>query len=111
MDSISDKTGKKSLPEFLSKGGIITDEENILYSIGWFETEVSEGGLEQYFLNGNAVEFEYLIKALTLVGAMQTVKIFQERTKPNADFELLGIEMKNEDYISKAIGYLRKIYM
>lgn len=92
----------------------ITDEELILYTIGWLETEIGEGGIGQYFTNGDEQEFGCLIKALKIIGATQTVKVVQEgikrKQKNVSDEDYFDLEEKlDEDYVGMAIDYIKKL--
>jgi hypothetical protein len=88
LDSIENKAKAAGigLRDFIGNEQI-TDTENALYAVGWFETELDEGGIDQYFSNGEQFEFDFLIKALTLIGANETVKVIQKGIKLKAGFE------------------------
>lgn len=106
----------------------ITDIENILFSIGWFQTEIDEGGTEQYFCNGNKEEFDSLIKALTIVGASETAKVINKcvdiqlkynalQTPSEKDDEKRAEKIEaiwddvTEDYVDKATAYVKQVIL
>lgn len=110
-----DFTGNEQIPE----------NESILYSVGWLQAEIENGGIEQYFLNGDKKEFDLLIKSLTAIGAAKTAEAIKKgarmianfNKKENPDdyeyeklserFENLEVEL-TEDYAALAIKYLKE---
>lgn len=110
-----DFTGNEQIPE----------NESILYSVGWLQAEIKNGGIEQYFSNGDKKEFDLLIKSLTAIGATKTAEAIKKvarmianfNKKENSDdyeyeklserFENLEVEL-NEDYAALAIKYLKE---
>ncbi len=111
------------LYEFLGNKQIPEDEA-ILYSVGWLQAEMENGGIEQYFSNGDKKEFDLLIKALTTVGATQTaeaikkgarmISTFNKKQSPtDYDCEKLSEKFENleseltEDYASLTVKYLK----
>lgn len=128
LESIERKACAAGVPfgKFLSNS-TVTDEEIILYYVGWLDTEINEGGAEQYFYNGDSCEFEALLRALKLIGAAQTEKTVERCVKlrqkyesiaePSEEatekyYEKLADEWSDltEDYIELAIAYIRKIH-
>ncbi len=102
----------------------IPEDEAILYSVGWLQAEMENGGIEQYFSNGDKKEFDLLIKALTTVGATQTaeaikkgarmISTFNKKQSPtDYDCEKLSEKFENleseltEDYASLTVKYLK----
>lgn len=115
LDSINrkEKQFNMSFDEILNSDKV-TDEELILYTIGWLETEIGEGGIGQYFTNGDEKEFGCLIKALKIIGATETIKVIEDgikrKQKNVSDEEYLDLEEKlDEDYVGLAIQYIKKI--
>lgn len=103
----------------------LTDEENILYSIGWLHAEMDNGGMSQYFTNGDKLEFALLLRAFNVIGAEKTVKVilkgikliddFNKKENPTdsarekLDEKLDDLENKlGEDYVQLAIDYIKK---
>lgn len=112
------------LYEFLGNEQIAEDE-SILYSVGWLQAEIENGGMEQYFSNGDKKEFDLLIKALTTVGATETVEAIKKGARIIATFnkkqnpteyecEKLSEKFENleceltEDYAKLTIQYIKK---
>lgn len=101
----------------------ITEDEGILYSVGWLQAEIENGGIDQYFSNGKKKEFDLLINALTAVGATGTAGIIKKGARMVANFnkkenpelyerdkyyerlEKLGDDL-TEDYAALTIKYL-----
>lgn len=129
IKQITDKATSAGVPfdSFLASP-TVTEAENILYSVGWFQTEIDEGGVEQYFANGSKEEFDSLVKALTLVSANETAKAigkcataqlkYNTLSAPSeSDEEKLAEKIQNiwddvtEDYISKAVSYVRNVLL
>ncbi len=112
------------LYEFLGNEQI-TEDESILYSVGWLQAEIENGGMEQYFSNGDKKEFDLLIKALTTVGATETVEAIKKGARIIATFnkkqnpteyecEKLSEKFENleceltDDYAKLTIQYIKK---
>jgi hypothetical protein len=97
LDNIEKKAKKAGvrLQDFIGNEQI-TELENVLYAIGWFETELGEGGFGQYVFNGEQFEFDFLIKALNLVGAKDMVKVVRMGVKLKVDFKNRGNSTDND---------------
>ena len=108
--------------DFLEKEQVPQDEK-ILYSVGWLQGEIENGGIEQYFCNNGKRDFELLINSLTTVGASETVSAikkgvrmienFNKKTSPSDyEYEKLSERFSNlecdlqEDYAALTIKYL-----
>lgn len=119
------KVENKKIKQLITEGQA-TDEELVLYSIGWLSAEIGNGGLEQYFYNGNISEFTALKQALTLVGAPNCVKAVAKGEKLIANYEklenpselaheklsdkLADLETDfTEDYETLAVEFIKKI--
>ncbi len=99
--------------------------ENILYSIGWLETEIESDGFFNFITGDNAAEFDRMIEALNLVGAGETAKVLEKGKKLMLSFHELQEkplevyrsfeekslkieeELDAEDYVDMAINYIR----
>ncbi|MBD5636208.1 MAG: DMP19 family protein [Clostridia bacterium] len=128
LESIERKAKEAGIPTYdFVCDPAVTDEENILYSVGWLNTEVDEGGVEQYFSNGSEEEFEALLNALQTVGATQTYKTVSKCVKLRKKYDALenptesaseklcekiSDEWDNltEDYVCLAITYIRNLH-
>lgn len=123
LEEKAEETGKGFYQCFCD--GNVTDEENILYSIGWLHAEMDNGGMSQYFTNGDTQEFGLLLRAFNVIGAKKTVKVilkgielitdFNKKENPTdsarekLDEKLDGLETKlDEDYAQLAIDYIKK---
>jgi len=117
------KAAGLGLYEFLGNKQIPEDEA-ILYSVGWLQAEMENGGIEQYFSNGDKKEFDLLINALTTVGAAKTAEAIKKGARMIAAFnkkqsptdyecEKLSEKFENleseltEDYASLTVKYLK----
>ncbi len=116
------KTAGTELYDFLGNEQI-AEVEGILYSVGWLQAEIENGGIEQYFSNGDKKEFDLLINALTAVGAVETAGVIKKGARMVANFnkkenpemyerdkfyerlEKLGDDL-TEDYAVLTIKYL-----
>ncbi len=79
------KTAGAELYDFLGNEQI-AEVEGILYSVGWLQAEIENGGIEQYFSNGDKKEFDLLINALTAVGAVETAGVIKKGARMVANF-------------------------
>lgn len=113
LEKYAEQDGKK-LPEYLydyltGKSKEIS-VELILYSVGWFNAELQNGGLRQYAENDiGHIERGLLILSLSQVNAVKTAETIARTLEPDADLEEIEESLGNEDYIALTILYVKQV--
>ena len=77
-------------------------EKQVFYTVYWFESEVQNGGLCQYFCNSSNLTAPYLSEALEIIGAKEQKALFDKFVKDN-DIDVNDLSMFETDDVDEYI--------
>lgn len=80
LDCVTSRLGKVETAEELSA---LSDPNRVVYTLYWYDLEVQNGGLCQYFVNSSRITAPYLPEALTAVGAEGERQAFDDFVREN----------------------------
>ena len=83
----------------------LNESELVCYTLNWFETEVNNGGLCQFFVNSSSCVAPYVIECMEKVGADQHKRLFEDFVSDN------GIDLNDLSFfkISKVNEFEKKL--